>query len=61
MKTKHAGYKQQAYDFMERAIANQSDQNITEMARNFCDENEIDFSDSFRRHFSYGWMRLRLS
>jgi predicted phosphodiesterase len=55
MKPKHAGYKQQAFDFIERAMANQVEQSITEMARNFCDENEIDYSDSFRRHFSL-WM-----
>jgi hypothetical protein len=55
MKPKHAGYKQQAFEFMERAMANQVDQSITEMAKNFCDENEIDYNDSFRRHFSL-WM-----
>lgn len=55
MKNKFAGYKQQAFDFMERAMANSTDQSITDMARNFCDENEIDYNDSFRRVFS-GWM-----
>jgi predicted phosphodiesterase len=55
MKTKHAGYKQQVFDFVERAMANDTDQNITEMTKNFCDENELDYTDSFRRQFSL-WM-----
>lgn len=52
MKQKYSMYKQQAFDFIERAIANDYNQNITEMSRNFCDEMEIKYEDSFRRLFS---------
>jgi len=55
MKNNYAGYKQQAFDFMERAMANDSGQSIADMSRNFCEENEIDYTDSLRRKFSY-WM-----
>lgn len=55
MKKKHIMYKQHAFDFMERALANDANQNITEMAKNFCAENEIQYDDSFRRAFS-DWM-----
>ena len=55
MRRKHTMYKQHAFDFMERALANDANQNITDMSKNFCAENEIDYDDSFRRAFS-GWM-----
>lgn len=52
MKQKYAMYKQQAFEFIERAMANDSKQNITEMAKNFCEEQEIEYADGFRRVFS---------
>lgn len=52
MKAKFIMYKQQAFDFMERALANDSSQSITEMAKNFCAENDVQYEDSLRRQFS---------
>ena len=52
MKKKYTMYKQQGFEFMERALANDATQTITEMAKNFCDENELTYEDSFRRQFS---------
>ncbi len=52
MKVKYAMYKQAGFDFIERAMLNDSKQNLSEMARNFCDELEIPFTDSLRRMFS---------
>lgn len=52
MKVKYAMYKQAGFDFIERAMLNDSKQNLTEMARNFSDESEIPYSDSLRRMFS---------
>ena len=52
MKQRHTGYKQQALEFLERAFANDVNQNITDMAKNFCDENDIVYTDSLRRQFS---------
>lgn len=45
-------YKQQAFDFIERALENNLSQTIAEMTKNFCDELEIDYTDSFRRQMS---------
>jgi predicted phosphodiesterase len=55
MKQRHTGYKQQALEFMERAFANDINQSVTEMAKNFCEEIDIDYTDSLRRQFSV-WM-----
>lgn len=52
MKQRHTGYKQQAFEFMDRAFANDINQNVTEMAKNFCEEIDILYSDSLRRQFS---------
>ena len=52
MKTKYAMYKQAGFDFIERAMLNDSKQNLTEMAKNFCDELEIPYTDNLRRMFS---------
>ena len=52
MKTKYAMYKQAGFDFIERAMLNDSKQNLTEMARNFCDELDIPYTDNLRRMFS---------
>lgn len=57
MKNKYAMYKQAGFDFIERAMLNDSKQNITDMAKNFCDEIELDYTDSFRRVFSQ-WLDL---
>lgn len=52
MQPKFTMYKQQAFDFIERALGNDSKQSITDMAKNFCDELELNYNDSFRRIFS---------
>ena len=52
MKTKYGMYKQAGFDFIERALLNDSKQNITDMAKNFCDELEIPYTDILRRMFS---------
>lgn len=52
MKKKHIMYKQHAFDFMERAMSNDDGQSATEMAKNFCSENDIHYDDAFRRSFS---------
>jgi predicted phosphodiesterase len=55
MKPKYAMYKQAAFDFIERAMLNDSKQNITDMSKNFCDEIDIPYADGLRRCFS-DWM-----
>lgn len=52
MKPKYAMYKQAGFEFIERAMLNDSKQSITDMAKNFCDEIEIEYADGFRRVFS---------
>jgi predicted phosphodiesterase len=52
MKPKHIQYKTAAFDFIERALLNKSDQNNTEMAKNLAEELEINYCDSFRRAFA---------
>lgn len=52
MKTKYAMYKQAGFDFIERAMLNDSKQNLTDMSRNFCDELDIPYTDNLRRMFS---------
>lgn len=52
MKQNHEMYKGQAFEFIERAMDHDVTQNITDMAKSFCQEHDIPYNDTIRRRFS---------